>query len=240
MSQKGEPRATLSLSLRSLFDLPTDILVTLPDYLHSLDDLFALIRICRVLYNTCAASTAVLPHISVESFEQCRLPQEPHLLLTATARQIADWAVQSDERRDQLLEAIKEGPEGLLKLAIKVSRLGSNEVQKLHKAKVEVLEPLSRLIRGEIGVVAAKQEEDFLHDLDDDQGIGPACKDIEPALLYYLIYCELVDHDIDKACNSTAVDVEPLSTDFRRKYCVQDAEPRYDSQLGTDSSRLDV
>ncbi|KAI9876943.1 MAG: hypothetical protein M1830_005229 [Pleopsidium flavum] len=118
MSQKGEPRATLSLSLR------------------------------------------------------------PHLQRTATARQIADWAVQSDEGSDQLLEAIKEGPEALLKLAIKVSRLGSNEVRKLHKAKVEVLEPLSRLIRGEIGFVAAEQEEDFLHDLDDDQGIGPVCKDI--------------------------------------------------------------
>ncbi len=211
-----------------LTDLPTDILFILPHYLHSLDDLYALIRTCRVFYNTCASSTAVLPPSFAKRLGQHLPSPYPHFILTATARQIADWAVQSDERRDQLLKAIKQGPQGLFDLATKVSRLRLDDVRGLHRAKLEVLDPLSRQLDLDCGrpyYCLEAERRGINYDPNNDWEILTICRDTDQALLSYLIYCELFYYDVDKACDPTAVEVEPLSLEIRLtwiNYCVPD------------------
>ena len=200
-----------------LTDLPAELIANLPDYLHSLDDLHSLISTSRLFYNTCANTAAAFPPTFAKKYGQSLFPPHPHLLLAGTARQVADWAVQSEENRQQLYDAITRGNEGLLDLALQVARLSLNDVRAIHQAKFDVINPLSRVLDSECGQGERQRYRDSGANEPD---VWTVCENVDQALYNYLIYCELFHHSIDAALDPS-LGIVPLSTELRMHWIAQ-------------------
>jgi len=203
------------MSTMQLTDLPAELIASLPNYLHSLDDLYSLTSTSRIFYNTCANTSATFPPTFAKKYGQNLLPPHPHLLLAGTARQIADWAVQSERNRQELYDAITRGNEGLQDHAVQLARLSLNDVRALHQAKIDVVNPLSRVLDLECGQGERRRYRD-----DEDSSVLTVCEDVDQALYNYLIYCELFHHSVDAALDPS-LDIVPLSTELRMHWIAQ-------------------
>lgn len=124
-----------AIQVMQLLDLPTDLLVALPFYLDSVNDLYSLITTCRSLHITCHATKASLPLRPREQDGQYSVRPYPHLLIAGAARQVGDWAVQSIENRNAFHSALMRGIGGLLELSVNVGRMNLAEMQRLHRIK---------------------------------------------------------------------------------------------------------
>ena len=130
----------------SLISLPTDILITLPSYLHSIDDLYSLISTCRRLRQACQDEKIRLkPDLRARDDKQPLQPY-PHLLIAGTARQVGDWAVQSVANRSRFHDAVSRGITGLYQLCVDIARMSLQDMRELHKVRQSVLAPLSACI----------------------------------------------------------------------------------------------
>ena len=192
-------------------DLPRDLLVLIPYYLHTLQDLYALIRTSRCFYRLCSDTKAKYrPSFRCQD-AVFALPPHPHLLLSAIARQIADWAVQNEDNRERLWHAIYSAPvfdpNGLLSLGEEVAYLGLQDVRALHQTKLEIVDPISRIIDQEIGPGSR-------HPLDSTK----ICEHPQQAMYNFIIYCELFHHSIEDAYGQLAPGIEPLSTKLRQHW----------------------
>lgn len=114
-----------------LHDLPNDLLVTLPFYLDSINDLYSLILTCRGLYTACHDTKARPPLRLRQRNGRFPLQPYPHLLIAGTARQVGDWAVHSIENRDSLRAALRQGVEGLVELCVSVARMSLADMKEL-------------------------------------------------------------------------------------------------------------
>ncbi|KAL9119618.1 MAG: hypothetical protein Q9187_003829 [Circinaria calcarea] len=220
------PDFTISNKMQ-LLDLPAELLELLPYRLSSLQDLYSLLRTCRVFYRVCESSKATLPPAFPKLHGQSLLPPHPHLLLAGVARQVADWAVQSDENRAELYETLLLGNEGLLNLATQVARLSLEDIRTLYAAKGDLLHPLIKMVDREAG-----HERFKLESLRQGIDLSPwdclnGCENPEIALLNYWIYCELFHHNVDHflAQDRLQNSSQPLSNESRLRwftYCVPD------------------
>ena len=118
-----------------LLDLPEDLLVILPDYLDSVNDLVSLIQTCHGLYRPCHNSQARLSPRLHRRGAQRALQPYPHLLIAANARTVGDWAVQSVENRNAFHAAITGGLNGLAELCFEVSRVSLGDMRRLHQLR---------------------------------------------------------------------------------------------------------
>jgi hypothetical protein len=135
----------------------------------------------------------------------------PHILIAATARQIADWAVQHDDRRYLLELAIHGGVDKLLELALDVAGLTMDAIRRLWVYKCDVLNPLNR----RLDLTAGPSAEDALETL---------CNDPETTLLSWVIYGELFHHALELAYLPLP-EYKPLGSIIRYKwfvYCMPD------------------
>ncbi|KAJ6590017.1 hypothetical protein DFH09DRAFT_1140676 [Mycena vulgaris] len=194
----------------SLNTLPADLLLNLPQYLDSIEDLYSLFSTCRTLYNTCADPDPNLVLRLAANSGRVFFRPHPHLLIAATARQVADWAVKDDDHRYLLEEAIQGGVGKLLELALRFAGLSMADIRKLYIFKSDVLNPLNRRL---------------------DLAAGPAtgrpttvCNDPETTLLSWVIYGELFHHSLELAYLPLPR-YKPLSSIIRFKwfvYCMPD------------------
>lgn len=196
-------------STSNLLALPTELLAILPNYLYSLDDLYSLLRTCRRLYKTCANSNVKCAPDFAKRYGQPPLTPHPHLLLTGTARQIGDWAVQSEANRQELTNAIQRGNAGLLQLAIDIARLSLEDVRRIYKSRVDIINPVSRRLDWD----AVLQR----RDREGNESDWTICEDVERAVYKYIIYCELFHHCIAKTL-MPSLPIEPLSEEVRQSW----------------------
>ncbi|KAJ6466491.1 hypothetical protein C8R45DRAFT_1079695 [Mycena sanguinolenta] len=194
----------------SLDTLPPELLFDLPQYLYTIEDLCSLFSTCRTLYRACSnPNPKIVLRLAADSGRIFFRPH-PHLLLAATARQLADWAVEEDHHRYRLEVAIHGGVEKLFELAIDVAGLSMDDIRRLYTYKCDVLNPLNRCL---------------------DLAAGPAsdapwtvCNDPETALLSWAIYGELFHHSLELAYLPFP-QYKPLSSLIRYKwfvYCMPD------------------
>jgi hypothetical protein len=212
-------------------DLPAELIASLPNYLHSLDDLYSLISTSRIFYHTCANTFATFPPTFAKKYGQNLLPPHPHLLLAGTARQIADWAVQNERNRQKLYDAITRRNEGLQDLAVQIARLSLNDVRALHQAKMDIVNPLSRVLDLECGRQRYRDDE--------ASSSSTFCDDVDQTLYNYLIYCELFHHSVDAALDPS-LNIVPLSTELRLHWieqCMPDSS--FKASPGNEYQRLD-
>lgn len=213
-------QSTTALLTMKLDNLPTDILFSLPNYLDSLDDHYSLIRSSRTLYLSCVPCKAKLSPSFAKRTAQNLFSPHRDLLLASVARQIADWAAQSQDNRSALLRIIRheEGDNvnySLLKLGDTVAKLSLEEIQAFCTAKREIVEPLA------ISLYRNGPERLFAFRLPER---GEAWWPVTPfrswqeageALYNYLIYCELFHHSIDGALDPS---VEHIGRADRRRW----------------------
>ena len=198
-----------------LLELPSELLHLIPFYLHSVDDLFSLLRTCHVFFAVCCKHPAKVPVSIAPLYGQRALPPHPHLLLYGTARQLADWAVESSANREALLSSIERGNEGLVKLAERVAQWSLSDVRSLHALRSDVLVPIAKKLDVQIGPASREARSVFT-----------VCEEVETALLNYLIHCELFHHSIEKSHQPDNEDLKPLSIYHRLQWtsqCVPDA-----------------
>nr|GAT49266.1 predicted protein [Mycena chlorophos] len=198
----------------SLDSLPPELLMKLPYFLDSIEDLLTLSSMSRTLYRTCAnPPPKVISQLAANSGRVFFRPH-PHLLIAATARELADWAVQSHENRVRLEESMHGGITTLLELAIDVVGLTMEDIRRLWRFKFNVLNPLDRQL---------------------DLAAGPAtespitvCNDPETTLVSWVIYGELFHHSVELGYTPNDLLVnrpQPLSSITRYKwfaYCLPD------------------
>ena len=161
------------------------------------------------------SSNAALPPVFPKLHGQSLLPPHPHLLLAGTARQIADWAVQSVDNRSELYEKLLQGNEGLVELAENVTRLTLKEIKALYAVKGDLLYGLTRVIETEVGRESSRSPAETI------------CQEPELALINYWIYCGLFHHDIDYSYRRSPMPktIEPLKSAIRGRwfaYCMPD------------------
>lgn len=207
-----------------LNDLPTDILLSLPNYLNSLDDHYSLIRTSRTLYLSCAWSKAKLSPSFAKRDGQKTLSPHRDLLLASIARQIADWAAQCQENRSAFLRVIRgeEGEnvnDGLLKLGEKVAKLSLEEIQAFYTAKREIVEPLAISLYQNVpercGVFKWPKSGDPICSFPKTK--FRCWQEAREALYNYLIYCGLFHHSIDRALDPS---VEHIREADRREWAL--------------------
>ncbi|KAJ7857661.1 hypothetical protein B0H14DRAFT_686750 [Mycena olivaceomarginata] len=193
--------------------LPAELLLDLPQYLHSIEDLLSLFSTCRALYHACAnPSPNTTLRLAANSGRVFFRPH-PHLLIAATARQLADWAVKEAGHRYLLEVAIQGGVEKLLELAIEVAGLSMDDIRSLYAYKCDVLNPLNRWL----DLVAGPSSKDGVFG-------GTVCNDPETTLLSWVIYGELFHHSLELAYLPFPQH-KPLSSLIRYKwfvYCMPD------------------
>ena len=165
------------------------------------------------------SSNAALPPVFPKLHGQSLLPPHPHLLIAGTARQIADWAVQSVDNRSELHEKLLQGNKGLVELVENVTRLTLKEVKALYAVKGDLLYGLTRIIETEVG-----RESEPVPQM-------TVCEEPELALLNYWIYCDLFHHDIDYSYRRLPMPqrIEPLKSAIRGRwlvYCMPDPNNR--------------
>ncbi|KAJ7286093.1 hypothetical protein C8J57DRAFT_1708466 [Mycena rebaudengoi] len=189
--------------------LPAELLMSLPQHLHSIEDLLSLFSTCRALYRSCSdPDPKILPRLAANSGRVFFRPH-PHFLIAATARKVADWAVQDDDRRYLLEAAIQGGVDKLLELSLDVATLTMDDIRKLYVFKCDIINPLNRQL-----------------DLKAGPRSGPmtVCNDPESTLLSWVIYGELFHHSLELAYLPLP-EHKPLSTVMRFKwfvYCMPD------------------
>ena len=199
-------------------DLPLELLASLPDYLDSLDDWYALIRSSRSFRNTCSTTKAVFPPVFAKKGGQELFPPHPHLLLSGIARQIADWAVQSEVNTCVVKESLARGHEGLLKLGEEVARIGVQDVRALHKAKIEVIGPLAKIIDVggrpcSLNPTHEDTSEDYTSTLLHDIWAEPAME-----MYNFIIRCELLHVTVDSSFTSLPTEEKPFGIDLRYEW----------------------
>ena len=170
-------------------DLPPELISLLPNYLSSLDDWYALIRTSRYFYNACANTTARFPAVFQERDGRPFLRPHPHMLLSGIARQIGNWAVQSDANLNSLWKALDTGNVGLLALGAQVARLSVQDIRGLHSDKIEVVKPLAERVHRELRIQGLMRRRPFMPGL---QATPELC------VFNHVIYSELFHHAIDR------------------------------------------
>ena len=202
-------------------DLPNDILTSLPYYLYCIDDWYAVIRTCRRFYHACATTKTTFPAFFARRFTKGSLPVHRDLLMAGSIRQVADWAVKSQENRQELWDAITLGADhGLVMLGVEIARWNVDEVRALHEADVKIIEPLCKAIKMKSG--RTQNSCCSSPRLDDDYhpkcGLCTRMDCLKIDLYGFVTYCSLFHADIEESYGQLPLNVGPLGSAFRRRW----------------------
>ena len=195
-----------------LTELPTDILVLLPSFLHSIDDLYSVISTCRTLQSVCYDENVKLRPELNRRDGQYLLQPHPHLLIAGTARQVGDWAVQTPENRTTFHNAVRQGVGGLLTLCQDVARMSFTDMRNLHNLKHTLLKDLTDRLERE------NPKED------DPNSAFTELEHADLCILNIWIYSDLFHHSITASYRPVDVPAQ-LTNEIRLDYvknCIPD------------------
>ncbi|KAK8119176.1 uncharacterized protein PG998_003802 [Apiospora kogelbergensis] len=210
----------MATAARNFLSLPQDILMQLPDYLHTIEDLVSVGATCRSLRR--AMDTALPRTILRLAASQTRtfFRPSPHYLVMATARELGEWARQSTAHEQQFGLRMREGLDGLLDLALHEARCGLTlaRIRELHELRSSVMNPVTDIIDKCVGAQWYNIPDFWDGGADDAYTIQA-----EPSetLFHLAIYGELFGPDLDVFLdpgNLQYKDHRLLSVDSRLDY----------------------
>ena len=129
-----------------LLDLPPELLAQIPQHLSCLQDHYNLIRTCRATNRCCASVKVPLPPAGNARSHSLLKTRR---LLAGVARQIADWALQSENNRNVLEVSVRQGNTRLLELANRVTRLTLEDMRTLYSVNKRVVKSVALEIEDE-------------------------------------------------------------------------------------------
>lgn len=129
-----------------LLQLPIELLLTLPQYLHNIEDFTNLSSTSRVFRKVCSdASPNTLLRLAAASSRIFFRP-DPHFLIAATVRQLSDWALLNSDNAEVLRQAIHGGIYTLLALSVDKAGLTMEDIRCLRARRSSLLNPISDMI----------------------------------------------------------------------------------------------
>lgn len=130
----------------NLLSLPRDILITLPLYLHNIEDYVNLSSTCRTMRDCMATATpnAILRLAAAQTAVFFR--PSPLFLVAATARELGNWARQNDSNEKELAGRMEDGIDALLDLALEHCGLTMPRIRELHLMRFSILNPVENII----------------------------------------------------------------------------------------------
>jgi hypothetical protein len=207
---------------RSLLDIPHDIIVTLPDYLHDIEDYKNLSSTCRTLRVYLAAtSPKTLLRLTVAASSTFFRPS-PHFLVAGVARQLGDWARLSPSNEDVLARTFRGGVDAVLALCLEHCGLTMEGVRDLHAMTFSVVNPVTDIIDKCVG------EQWYATPNFWDGGVDDAYTiDVDPpeTLFHLAIYGEFFGPDLDIILDRQPDGKHALGVETRLeyvKYCIPD------------------
>ncbi|KAK8011080.1 hypothetical protein PG990_010045 [Apiospora arundinis] len=138
----------MAASTANFLSLPQDILVQLPDYLHTIEDLLSVGTTCRTLRRAMdAALPATILRLAASQTRTFFRPS-PHYLVMATARELGQWARESTANEQRFALCMQEGLDGLLKLALNEAHCGLAlaRIRELHEMRFSIMNPVTDII----------------------------------------------------------------------------------------------
>lgn len=220
---------------RGLADLPRDILITLPSFLHTLEDLNNLSSTCREL-RLCMSDADPKLVLRLANASRHLFQPWPFVLLATTARQLGDWARQDPANEAELVAAMEQDTlsedvcEDLLSLAVDKLGLTIARIRQFHELRKNVLSPLTSVMCDCTDLEWAPRENERRSWIDHGRHsaeIPPAMVIAEPdvVLLQLSIYAELFGPDLASLLEQedSTQKKRKLSVDTRltyMKYCI--------------------
>lgn len=207
-----------------LTSLPPEILLSLPNYLHNIEDYTSLSSTCRALYSALASASpnTILRLAAAQSSIFFR--PSPDFLVAATARQLGNWARLSTSNEATLAASFQSGMEGVLTLALDHCSLTLPRIRELHAIRFSILNPLTDIIDQCVGEQWYSNPNFWNGGVDDAYTIDA---DPSSTLFHLAIYGELFGPDLATYLDRHRA-LSPrraLTVDTRLefvKYCVPD------------------
>ena len=189
-----------------LADFPNEILDMILYHLDSHTDLYALMRTCRTLYNTCS-NTGLAFHADFKSWSGKYLLQQQHPgFITAITTELGDWAIESNDHKFKLKAAMKKGLGSVLNLAARVGWVRLDEIRTAHTAPNEIETFLDKLYAINYRPMKiSSQNLQLTFDTTHDQYSNLNHQDPVPRygdeaaneLLFFIVYCALFRPEIN-------------------------------------------
>ncbi|KAL8857643.1 MAG: hypothetical protein Q9178_005808 [Gyalolechia marmorata] len=205
-----------------ILHLPTELLLQVPQYLTNIEDFTNLSSCCRTFRRACSnISPNTILRLAVASSRVFFRP-DPHFLIAATARQVSDWALLSNENTEALHQAFQGGIYTLLALCEDKAGLTMDDVRRLHASRFSLINPISDMIDR-----CAGPQWTFTPDFWEGGVSNPATIFLEPvrALFQIIIYGELFASTM-QAFLEPKMPLPRFDQEFRMafiKYCIPDS-----------------
>ncbi|KAL1593712.1 hypothetical protein SLS60_010444 [Paraconiothyrium brasiliense] len=213
-----------------LLNLPDELLLQLPLYMHNIEDFKNTSSTCKRLRNVFADTLPkTILHLASRSAPTFFSPH-PHFLVLAVARQIAAWAVvvaaEREARVARLVEAFHGGMKGVLSLALSDDAEGvgltMEDIRKMYELRFSIINPLNATIDAMIGSQWYQQPNFWNGGADDAFTLYT---DVSSATFQFLIYGELFGGTMSSFLMPSSNRKPALDTDTRIefiKYCIPD------------------
>ncbi|KAL8924443.1 MAG: hypothetical protein Q9208_004051 [Pyrenodesmia sp. 3 TL-2023] len=204
-----------------ILQVPIELLLLFPNYLHNIEDFMNLSSTCRKLHNIYSdVFPRTILQLAVASSRTFFRP-DPHFLIAATVRQVSGWALLTPSNTETLRQALRRGVHALLDLCVSKAGLTMTDIRRLHASRFSLLNPVSDMIDACAGLRWLSTPNFW------EGGVSaPATISLEPtrSLFQIVIYGELF-------ASSVAAFLHPQLTlprfdhEFRMeyiKYCIPD------------------
>ena len=205
-----------------MLDLPMEILISLPEHLHNIEDFVNLSSTCRAFHNSMSAAPASSILRLAAASSRIFFRPSPHFLVAATARQLANWSSKSVENLADLRDAFRNGMEGLLDLYVEHCGLSISSIRDLHLQRFLTINPITDLIDLCVGTQWYQTPDFWYGGVEDAYTI-----DVDPPETYFhlVIYGELFGPSLNEFVSSGRL--SPLLEDINLrldfvKYCIPD------------------
>ncbi|KAF2647677.1 hypothetical protein K491DRAFT_709101 [Lophiostoma macrostomum CBS 122681] len=217
------------MALRTILDLPDELLLQLPRHMHNIEDFMNALSTCKRLRNVFADTLPkTILHLAVQSAPTFFSPH-PYFLALSVARQVSAWAVAVESerktRKERLVEALRVGVRGIVDLALSEDAYGvgltMQDVRRMHDLRFRVINPLNDTVDAMIGNAWYAQPNFWSGGADDAFTLYA---DVNSATMQLLLYGELFGETMESYLRPAAK-LPTLGADVRVefvKYCVPD------------------
>ena len=204
-----------------LLSLPNHILITLPNYLHDIEDYKNFAATCHTIRMAMNSATPnQILRLAIASSKIFFRPS-PHFLVAATTRELGHWARQNAANERELATKLENGLEALLLLAEEHCGLTMDRIRQLYEMRFSLIKPVTDIMDKCVGDQWYGTANFW------DGGVSDAYtihSDPASSVFHLAIYGELFGPDFDAFFDPTN-STRRLSVETRLefvKYCIPD------------------
>ncbi|KAI5364603.1 hypothetical protein Slin15195_G041410 [Septoria linicola] len=208
---------------QTLLSLPKDILVMLPEYVHNIEDYTNISSTCRTLRECMATATSntILRLAAAQSNIFFR--PSPYFLVTAVARELGNWARQSEENEAIFSQSCQSGIEGLFQLALLHCDLTTQRIREMYEMRMSIINPVTDIVDKCVGQQWQSTPRFWNGGVSDAYTIE---SDASLTFFHLAIYGELFSPDFEPfLTSSTTSSARKLKVETRLefvRYCIPD------------------